>query len=125
MPSAVTLANIEPIRFAVYLCHLLRSTQRFVNSSLLLLQFFSINPTTGALEAGIDSTSNGHLILLANGNPSRVCLQPDRFVPVSGNTIYLGDSLRRWKRVYAINGTIHTSDERLKTNIEDLDYGLD
>ncbi|MCH1503072.1 MAG: tail fiber domain-containing protein [Verrucomicrobiales bacterium] len=37
----------------------------------------------------------------------------------------MGDSIWRWKHLYAIDGTINTSDERLKTNIQDLNYGLE
>lgn len=44
--------------------------------------------------------------------------------PVSNNTFSLGTISYRWNTVYATNGTINTSDRRLKTNIRDLEYGL-
>ncbi|MDA8876944.1 tail fiber domain-containing protein [bacterium] len=40
------------------------------------------------------------------------------------NVYDLGTSSIRWNDVYATNGTIQTSDRRLKTNIESLKYGL-
>ncbi|MEP6746957.1 MAG: tail fiber domain-containing protein [Bacteroidota bacterium] len=44
--------------------------------------------------------------------------------PSADNTYTLGKSTLRWSAVYAANGTIQTSDARLKTNIENLNYGL-
>jgi len=43
--------------------------------------------------------------------------------PASDNTNTIGKSTSRWSAVYAANGTIQTSDARLKTNIRPLDYG--
>lgn len=45
-------------------------------------------------------------------------------IPQVDNTYDLGLSYRRWDDVYATNGTIQTSDRRLKTNIDTLNYGL-
>lgn len=45
--------------------------------------------------------------------------------PFSDNTASLGVSARLWSVVYAASGTINTSDVRDKTDIADLDYGLD
>ena len=55
---------------------------------------------------------------------------PAERLTVGGNIIpdgnyNLGTSSFRWNTVYASNGIINTSDGRLKTNIEDLEYGLD
>jgi hypothetical protein len=36
----------------------------------------------------------------------------------------LGDMTARWNTVYAVNGTINTSDARDKTNIQNINYGL-
>jgi hypothetical protein len=44
--------------------------------------------------------------------------------PGEDNLISLGVSARRWTAVYAVNGTIQTSDENLKENITLLNYGV-
>ena len=44
--------------------------------------------------------------------------------PVSNNARNLGNSAKRWNTVYATNGTINTSDRRLKKHIEAIPYGL-
>jgi len=46
------------------------------------------------------------------------------FRPTSNNVISLGTSSSKWTAVYAVNGTIQTSDLRFKTNISDINYGL-
>jgi hypothetical protein len=43
--------------------------------------------------------------------------------PSADNSYTTGTSTDRWSAVYAANGTIQTSDARLKTNIRPLDYG--
>ena len=45
-------------------------------------------------------------------------------VPEANGTRNLGNSTFRWATVYATNGTINTSDEREKNNIQDIRYGL-
>ncbi|MGL5892539.1 MAG: tail fiber domain-containing protein, partial [Bacteroidia bacterium] len=44
--------------------------------------------------------------------------------PVFNNSGNLGRSGLRWNTVYAANGVINTSDQRQKSNIKDLKYGL-
>lgn len=44
--------------------------------------------------------------------------------PFIDNSYSLGYFGKRWSDVYAVNGTINTSDIRKKKNIEPLDYGL-
>lgn len=44
--------------------------------------------------------------------------------PDNDNAYTSGTATRRWSAVYATNGTIQTSDIRLKTEIEPLEYGL-
>jgi hypothetical protein len=45
----------------------------------------------------------------------------DGFVPLADNLIYLGRSNLRWSEVFAVNGTINTSDGREKQDIASLD----
>ncbi|MFT3935864.1 MAG: tail fiber domain-containing protein [Chitinophagaceae bacterium] len=47
-----------------------------------------------------------------------------QIIPDGDNTWTCGSSARRWSAVYAANGTIQTSDIRMKKNIEPLSYGL-
>lgn len=46
------------------------------------------------------------------------------YYPMGSPAFTLGNAAQRWSSVWAINGTIQTSDERLKTNIKPLPYGL-
>jgi hypothetical protein len=48
----------------------------------------------------------------------------ENLTPVSDNIWALGNSTNRWTEVWAVDGTINTSDARDKTNIRDLNYGL-
>ncbi|MEM1325593.1 MAG: tail fiber domain-containing protein [Bacteroidota bacterium] len=47
------------------------------------------------------------------------------FTPSTDNIRDLGSSSLRWDDIYATNGTVNTSDRRTKTNIKNLNYGLD
>ncbi len=44
--------------------------------------------------------------------------------PINDNYTSLGTSTNRWLKVYAVNGSIQTSDRRLKKDINDIPYGL-
>ncbi len=46
------------------------------------------------------------------------------FVPSTDNSRSLGTSALRWNSVWATDGSINTSDERDKSEIKDLDYGI-
>ena len=46
------------------------------------------------------------------------------FFPTQDNLRSLGNSSHRWTAVWAVDGTINTSDRRDKTHIQDLPYGL-
>jgi hypothetical protein len=45
--------------------------------------------------------------------------------PGADGTYLLGIPGRRWEAVYAVNGTIQTSDRRYKDNLSELPYGLE
>ena len=46
------------------------------------------------------------------------------FVPQTDNSRYLGLFANRWIAIYCVNGTIQTSDERMKNSIEPIPSGL-
>mgnify|MGYP004000897987 CR=1 FL=1 len=48
-----------------------------------------------------------------------------RVVPLTDNVGYIGDGTHRWQAIYAVSGTIQTSDERQKTEITNTSLGLD
>lgn len=75
------------------------------------------------------SFSGGYRFFLtrgAAGDMQGAALDNSGFYPTVNNTLTLGlnDTSGRWKAVYTVNGTIQTSDIRLKTNIKPLQYGL-
>lgn len=45
-------------------------------------------------------------------------------IPTNDGSFALGSSSNRWSSVWAVDGTINTSDARDKNNIRDLNYGL-
>lgn len=47
-----------------------------------------------------------------------------RLTPTTDASFSLGAPAIRWNTVYALNGSINTSDRREKKNIKDLEYGL-
>jgi hypothetical protein len=47
-----------------------------------------------------------------------------RINPATDNVGYVGESTSRWQAIYAVNGTIQTSDGREKNAIEDSNLGL-
>lgn len=69
---------------------------------------------------GVALKSSGSIRFYGGNSTSSVAVLVDR-LRASGNDIYyLGDSSNRWKAVYAVNGTIQTSDRNQKKNIEEL-----
>lgn len=46
-------------------------------------------------------------------------------IPVSDNTTNIGTGSRRFDNIYATNGTIQTSDARMKQDVQDIPLGLD
>jgi hypothetical protein len=45
-------------------------------------------------------------------------------IPEFDDTNVIGNPAQRWRTIYAVNGTINTSDRREKTNINTISYGL-
>lgn len=58
-------------------------------------------------------------------NAYRPTASTSSFAPYLDNTTSLGVASYRWTAVYAVNGTIQTSDRNKKENIRTISYGLD
>jgi hypothetical protein len=58
-----------------------------------------------------------------DGGSSEIAANGD-LRPTSNNVYDIGTSNFRWDDIYATNGTINTSDRRLKKNIKAMSYGL-
>jgi phage minor structural protein len=71
---------------------------------------------------GVDiKSSTGNIRFFPAGTTARTAMLSDRFRPMTNDQQYLGDSTYKWKAVYAVNGTIQTSDRNQKTNIAEID----
>lgn len=101
-----------------------------------LLRFANDKGVYGANKSGVDvnlvkiNTSNnihvgadGYNVYIHSPNGSLASLT-DRFRPETDDIKYCGDSSHRWKRFYAVNGTISTSDRNYKKNIRDIPDAL-
>ncbi len=76
-------------------------------------------------------TTDEKMRILSGGNVGIGVINPADKLSVAGvvapsadNTYTLGKNGARWSAVWSANGTIQTSDIRLKTNINPLQYGL-
>lgn len=56
------------------------------------------------------------------GTTDAVRTQAGAFFPATNNLLQLGIAGLRWSEVFAVNGTINTSDERLKDQVQTLTY---
>lgn len=54
----------------------------------------------------------------------RMRINATGLIPSTDNSYSLGTTSRRWSEVWSVNGTIQTSDARLKVQITDMQYGL-
>jgi hypothetical protein len=69
---------------------------------------------------------NGGVSIGANSAPPAAGLVINGTThPVADNSYDMGTGTRRWRRIYATNGTIQTSDLRWKEQVLDLDHGLE
>lgn len=77
----------------------------------------------GNLDITGGTLSFGSVETLADAGANTISAN-STFVPSTDNLRDLGTSLLRWNEVWAVDGTINTSDLRDKKNVEDLRYGL-
>jgi hypothetical protein len=68
-------------------------------------------------------TSSGN-VGIGVSNPTDMLMIAGIMSPSVDNSYSLGSSSARWSSVWSANGTIQTSDARLKTNIKTLAYGI-
>lgn len=98
--------------------------------------FFTNNGAAGSVTANgneairIDASGNVGIGGTSRNVSGTATTNAEKLV-VSGNIVprtsgngTLGTSTYKWNAVYATNGTIQTSDRRMKTNIANLNYGL-
>lgn len=89
------------------------------------------NAGAGTADWKIAANSSGNFLIssssddLATINTDGILLSGSLFRPRADNTLSLGNSSYRWTEVFAANGTINTSDIRLKKEIAAIPYGLD
>lgn len=69
------------------------------------------------------AATSGTVTLIANAYVDGGGLQA--FTPWTNNSASCGNSSYKWTAVWATNGTIQTSDERDKKNIQAVGYGID
>ena len=92
----------------------------FTQGALIRAQV-AASPTTGVMPTGLifstasTGTVTDRLYVDKSGN----------FYPLTDNAYSLGVTGARWSSVWAANGTIQTSDERTKTDINNSPLGLD
>ncbi|MEM7374738.1 MAG: tail fiber domain-containing protein [Bacteroidota bacterium] len=78
--------------------------------------------SNGGLSVGANSPSNTPAAGIYVSGEAQF---NDHVYPRTDNSKELGRASNRWLQVYAVNGTIQTSDRRLKRDIQHLEYGLD
>ena len=61
------------------------------------------------------------IVTISVGGSARVNFTTSDLLPNTDNSLGLGSGARRWTAVYAVNGTIQTSDANSKQDIADLD----
>jgi trimeric autotransporter adhesin len=83
------------------------------------------NAGGGAGDVRLTSKGGTNRLILGGGGIDVLLVTSSDVVPWSTNASYLGTSANRWLAVYSANGTIQTSDARLKSNIKDIGYGLE
>lgn len=82
---------------------------------------------TGAHSPYITANANGRISIFADmtGGTDGLHVDFDAVSPTSDNTLSSGKSVLRWTEVWAVDGSINTSDGRQKEKIEESDLGLD
>ena len=83
------------------------------------------NAGGGAGDVRMVAHGGTNRLIMGGGGKDILLVTNTNVMPWNDNFSTLGASTNRWLSVYSVNGTIQTSDARLKTNINDLEYGLE
>jgi len=75
---------------------------------------------TGDTSTGLSLTGTGEVTLACGGTTHGVTAKADEFKPLKPLTMSLGTGSFPWKEVFAVAGSINTSDINLKTDIVDI-----
>lgn len=87
------------------------------NSGTTTYNNFGIKTSAG--EPNFRFDTNGHFIIGTQASDGSSALQVEGTIaPGTDNSYDVGTASRRWDDVYATNGTIQTSDARVKTEVE-------
>jgi Chaperone of endosialidase len=71
------------------------------------------------------TTASANYFAIGTTGSNRVQIYDTKMIPSVDNTIGLGESGKRFVDVWAVNGTIQTSDVRKKQAVQDSDLGLE
>ena len=82
--------------------------------------FSGLLTASAGVSTGLVSTTGSTVSLGINGSPNISYNNLNIFFPNADNTVSLGSGGNRWTIVYAVNGTINTSDGNEKQQIRDI-----
>ena len=82
----------------------------------------AVNTDSGTERMRIDVNGN---VGIGTGSLNEKLNVAGHIAPSGDNTYTLGTGALRWSDVYAVSGTVNTSDRRAKENIEDITHGLE
>ena len=86
------------------------------------IEFMTSNVAAATTKMRIDNLGNVGIGTISLNEKLNVA---GNIAPSGDNTYSLGTAGLRWTDVFAVSGSVNTSDRRLKDNIEDIDHGLE
>ncbi len=95
------------------------------NTGCYWVQGSPTNPFYNFMFSLHSTTPSANYFAIGTTGSNRVQIYENKLIPSVDNTIGLGESGKRFVDVWAVNGTIQTSDMRQKQAVEESDLGLD